>query len=263
MVRSVDPRRPSRRRAWRRRLCAGLAGAGSVVALAGCATTQQQAARLQLNAARIHAAERPTVVRAAGQAVEVSDVAMLTTPAGHTFVVTVHNPRASAVTDLPISVGVRVGGHRRVYLNARSPQELSYFDAHLPRIAGEATATWVFSTTRSVPAQARAFALVGARSSPGTAAGATAPAIRARVTSTKVASRARAWIEIRLRNDSGIPQYQLPVDAVAVRGHRVVGAGERTVAQLGSGATRTIRVPVHGSISRARIKVAALPAIVH
>ena len=262
MVRSVDPGQPWRLSPWRRRLCACLAGAGTVVALAGCATTQQQAARLQLNAARIRAAERPTVVRDAGSAVEVSDVAMLTTPTGHTFVVTVHNPRASAVTDLPISVGVRVGGHRRVYLNAHSPQELSYFDAHLPRIAADATAMWVFSTARSVPARARAFALVGARSSPGTAAGATAPAIHASVTGTKIASRARAWVEVRLRNDSGIPQYQLPVDAVAVRGHRVIGAGERTVAQLSSGATRTIRVPVHGSISRARIEVAALPAIV-
>ena len=134
--------------------------------LAGCATTQQEAARLQLNSARIRSAEQKTVVRSAGSAVEVSDVSLLSSPGAHTFVVTLHNRRSTAVTDLPISVGVSSRGHHRVDLNAHSTEELSYYDSHLPRIAAGSSLTWVFTTSSKLPPRAHPFALVGAHPSP-------------------------------------------------------------------------------------------------
>jgi len=231
--------------------------------LAGCATTQQEAARLQLNSARIRTAEQRTVVHSAGSAVHVSAVSLLSSPGAHTFVVTVHNQRSSAVTDLPISVGVSIRGHRRVDLNAHSSEELSYFDAHLPRIAAGSSLTWVYTTSSKLPSRAHPFALVGAQPSPAASAGATAPAIAARVTGTQAGRRGAALLEVTLRNGSTIPQYQMPVYAVAQRGGRVVAAGELIVPHLGSRKTLPVRVPVRGSLSDARIKIAALPAIVH
>jgi hypothetical protein len=232
------------------------------VTLAGCATTQDEAARLQLNSARIRTAEQKTVVRSAGSAVEVSDVSLLSSPGAHTFVVTVHNPHSSAVTDLPISVGVSSRGHRRVDLNAHSADELSYFNAHLPRIAGGRSVTWVFTTKAKVPSRAHPFALVGAHPLPAASAGATAPTIAARVTGTH-STHNGASLEVTLRNNSTIPQYQMPIYAVAQRGRRVVAAGELTVPHLGSHKTLSVLVPVRGPLTDARIKVAALPAIVH
>ena len=168
-----------------RGVCAALASAGVLVTLAGCATTQDEAARLQLNSARIRTAEQKTVVRSAGSAVAVSTVSLLSSPGAHTFVVTVHNRQSSAVMDLPISVGVSSRGDRRVDVNAHSTQELSYYDAHLPRIAAGGSLTWVFTTTAKLPSRAHPFALVGARPSPATSAGASAPTIAARVTATQ------------------------------------------------------------------------------
>jgi hypothetical protein len=255
-VRSVD------RSTTSRRVCAGLAAMGAVVTLAGCATTQDEAARLQLNSARIRTAEQKTVVRSAGSAVAVNAVSLLSSPGAHTFVVTVHNRQSSAVTDLPISVGVSSRGHRRVDLNAHSTQELSYNDSHLPRIAAGSSLTWVFTTTTKLPSGAHPFALVGARPSPAASAGATAPTIAARVTGTQ-RTRNGAVLEVTLRNGSTIPQYQMPIYAVAERGGRFVAAGELIVPHLGSQKTLSVRVPVRGLLSDARLNVAALPAIVH
>jgi hypothetical protein len=246
-----------------RRVCAGLAAAGAVVTLAGCATTQDEAARLQLNSARIRTAEQKTVVRSAGSAVEVSDVSLLSSSGAHTFVVTVHNRQSSAVTDLPISVGVSARGHRRVDLNAHSTQELSYYDAHLPRIAAGSSLTWVFTTTTKLPSRAHPFALVGARPSPAASAGVSAPTIAARVTGTQHTHGGGAVLKVMLRNGSTIPQYQMPIYAVAERGGRVVAAGELIVPHLGSQKMLSVLVPVRGLLSDARIQVAALPAIVH
>jgi hypothetical protein len=242
---------------------AAVAGAGVAALLSGCSTTQDEAARLQLNSARIRTAELRTVVRSAGSAVQVRHVSLLTSHGASTFVVTVHNQDARAVTDLPISVGVTVKGHHRIDLNTHSTQELSYFDAHLPRVAAGETVSWVFTTTRRLPARARPFAFVGSHPSPAASAGATAPTIAARVTGTQGTANGGALLQVTLRNGSTIPQYQLPVYAVAARGGRVVAAGALVVPHLGSRKTLSVRVPVRGSVSDARLNVAALPAIVH
>ena len=257
MVRSVD------RSPLARSVGAGLAGVGAVALLAGCSTTQDEAARLQLNSARIRAAQLPTVVRSAGSPVQVEHVAVLTGHRARTFVVTVRNGGTRAVTDLPISVGVMAQGHHRLDLNARSTQELSYFDAHLPRIGPGQTVSWVFSTSRRLPAKAHPFALVGSRPSPATPAGVTAPTIAARVTGTQGAADGGAIVQVTLRNESTIPQYQMPVYAVAARRGHVVAAGALVVPHLGSRKTLSVRVPVRGSLSDARLNVAAPPAIVH
>ncbi|MFZ0385505.1 MAG: hypothetical protein WAL22_07575 [Solirubrobacteraceae bacterium] len=229
------------------------------IAVAGCATTQQEAVRLQLNSARIRASENPTKVAVAGRALRVTRVALVRGRTGSAIVVALHNPGRRTISDLPISVGVRTGDARQRPLNVRSSSELSYFDAHVPVIAAGRTVTWVYATSHRTPAGARPYAIVGAR-----------PSVRApRVTAAPaISATARGQVRwfpgtaVTLHNRSSIPQYQLQVYVVARHGRRYVAAGALTVPHLGSGGRHTVVVPLFGHRGRGRLEFEALPTIV-
>ncbi|HTU96968.1 MAG TPA: hypothetical protein VMF14_14075 [Solirubrobacteraceae bacterium] len=241
-----------------------LAAVAPAAALAGCATTQQEAARLQLNAARIRASEQPTEVRAPGNAVEVTRVARIVTGGRSAFVVQVRNAARRPVSDLPISVGVRVRGKRPIYLNRQSEAELSYFDAHLPLVAAGGTLTWVYTTDRRLPAHARPFAVVGGTPSNPAPRSHPLPVIRASAVAPVTTASGAAGtspVAISLRNLSAVPQYQLQVYAVAERDGRFVAAGSFTVPHLGSNASSRLRLPILGHINHARLQIEAAPTI--
>lgn len=249
-----------------------LAAAGS---LAGCSTTQQEAARLQLNSARIRASEIPIHVTAPGRAVQVARVALVSGGGQTAFIVQVHNPALRPVSDLPISVGVRIGARRVVYVNSQSPHEDSYFDAHLPVVAARGTLTWVYTTARRLPAHSRPFALVGGQPTPAVPRVSQLPVIRASALSGTPAAagagtpatvgaashRAASQLAIALHNLSGVPQYQLQVYAFAQTAGRYVAAGDITVAHLGSQGSATLRLGLLGSLRHARLQIEALPTI--
>jgi hypothetical protein len=238
-----------------------IAAAGAI--LAGCSTTQQEAARLQLDSARIRASQVPTRVTVAGHTVQVTRLALVPGASGTAFVVQIRNPGARAVSDLPISVGVRAGRKRR-FLNTRSPSEFSYFEAHLPVIEPGATLTWVYETNQHLSAHARPFASVGAVPSVPARQASRLPIIRASVSpSSTQGSAAGSPLAIALRNESTIPQYQLQIYAYAQEGNRYVAAGDLTVPHLGSQAHLTAKLPIVGASATARLEVEALPTIVH
>jgi hypothetical protein len=237
----------------------------AAAALGGCATTQQEAKRLQLNSARIRASQVPTRVAVSGKAVRVMRVALVPGRGGTAFVVQVHNTGARAVSDLPISVGVRVAHKPPRYLNLQSPSEFSYYDAHLPAVAAGGTLTWVYATARRLSARARPFAIVG--DVPSVAAGPASrlPLIRASASSTlgdEGANAAGSQLAVVLHNLSTIPQYQLQVYAYALSGDRYVVAGNLTVPHLGSQARQTSKVALLGRVNHARLQIEALPTIV-
>ncbi|MGZ4177856.1 MAG: hypothetical protein ACXVSE_08420 [Solirubrobacteraceae bacterium] len=234
------------------------AGAVLVSALTGCATTMQEAARLQLNAARIRTSEVATHVRSSGGAVQVLHVARVRGGGRTAFIVEVRNRGNRAIADLPISVGVRGAHGRRIEVNALSSQEDSYFDAHLPGIPAGGTLTWVYTTARRLPPHARPFALVAARPDPPVSVTATVPVIRAQA---KAAGGAE--LTVALRNLSSVPQYQLQVYAVARSEGRYLAAGSLTVPHLGSESVRTVRLPVVGNPGGAALAVEALPTILN
>jgi hypothetical protein len=239
------------------RSASGLAaGLATAAALTGCATTMQEASRLQLNAARIRTSQVATHVRSSATVVQVLHVARVSGGGRTAFVVAVRNPGRRAIADLPISVGVRAGHGRRIDVNALSSAEDSYFNAHLPGIAPGGTVTWVFTTGRRLPRAARPFALVGARPDPAVAAEGAVPVIRVRARAA-----AGPTLAVTLRNLSSIPQYQLQVYAVARSGGRYRAAGNLTVAHLGSQSTRTVQVPVVGKLGDAALVVEAHPTI--
>ena len=229
------------------------------IAVAGCATTQQEAVRLQLNGARIRASEHPTRVAVAGRALRVTRVALVRGRSGSAIVVRLYNPGRRTVSDLPISVGVRKGAARERPLNVRSPLELSYFDAHVPVIAPGRTVTWVYTTTRRLPAGSRPYAIVGARPSVQAPRVSTAPVISAIAAGKATATR----VPVTLQNRSSIPQYQLQLYAVARHGRRYVAAGALTVPHLDGDGKHTVQLPLLGHPGQGRLRFEALPAMVN
>jgi hypothetical protein len=240
-------------------IAAGIPLLGAAGLLAGCSTTMQTAARLQLNDARIRASQAGVRVPSsqASSTVRVRHLQVIASGSRTAFVVTVRNAGTSAVTDLPVSVGYTASRKVPVYLN--SGMNLSYYESHLPAIGAGQQITWVFAAGRRLPARAQPFANVGAHAQP-PAGEVSMPAIStvARVTSSTTASE---LLSVRVRNGSGIPQYQLPVYAVARRDGRVVAAGSASVLALDGGSQQTVRLRLLGDARGADLSVEAPPTI--
>ena len=228
--------------------------------LAGCTTTMQQAARLQLNSARIRASELSTHVKTAGRALHVGSVELLSVGGATAIVVRLRNASDRPVGDLPISVGLQPRGKPRLYLNAQSGRDGFYFDAHVPVVAPRTTFTWVYTLHRRLPAAARPFAIVGPRPAPAVPAPGKLPVISATVKPSAATGGGHAHadsVRVSLHNLSAIPQYQLQVYAFARHRGRYVAAGRLTVEELDGGASGTYRLGLVGRPDGARPQITA------
>ncbi len=224
--------------------------------VAGCTTTQQKAARLQLKNARIRLNETPLRLGAASSGVHVTAVRLLRgrSHPGAAVVVVVRNGSARPVSDLPVLVGVNSPGGHRTDLNAAAGE--SYFQNHLPVIGAGRTLTWVLTLGHRPPGGSRPFAMVGSASP-------TIITTIGRLPSLKVApagTRGTAT-DLTVRNSSGVTQYQLPVYAIARRGERPVAAGQATIEELDGGASAQLRLPLVGNPSGATLSFEAPPTI--
>lgn len=224
-----------------------------ILVLAGCATTQQEAARLRLNSARIRATQvRLRVVRPNPE-IKVQSVSLLASHRGSAIVVRLRNLLANPVSDLPISVGVVARGHRR-YLNGATDSD--YFLSHVPGIAAGGVLTWVFTTRRSLPSSTRPFAVVGVTSPPLVSGLRALPRI-----AISTGTGSPAHVGGLLHNMSSVPQYGLQVYFFASRLGRLVGAGRATIAHLGGGATAAINILAVGKAPRGSVTLEAAPTI--
>lgn len=161
MAHSADLRRTVRApRVRRARVLAGIAVLGVAGPLAGCTTTQQKAARLQLNSARLRAEQVPTKIKRQSTTVQATSISLLRQGKRTAFVVTVTNNSKKTVSDLPILVGYR-GAGGGVFVNGAVGTD--YFASHLPLIAAGASVRWVVTTTRDVPSTAHPLTEIGAR----------------------------------------------------------------------------------------------------
>ncbi len=248
-------RSAERNRARRAAVVTVLLAAGP---LAGCATTQQEAARLQLNSARIRASEVSVVVQSRDPAVASDPPALITGAAGSAILVAVRNLEASPVSDLPISVGIISADGTRDYLNATAG--LPYFDTHLPGVPERGSLRWVFTTARRLPARARLFALVGEGPAPGASHPQTLPAISARIHPSSERANV-STLSLVVHNLSGVPQYQLPVYAFVRRGSRYLAAGGAIIAHLTSDHSTKLQLRLLGDASGAPVQVETPPSI--
>ena len=209
------------------------------LALTGCATTQQTNERYKLRADRTLAGRKPLRVTAPGTDAGVGRVTVLRSAHGGAVVVELRNRSARALSDLPITVGIG-----RAPLNARGG--LNFFQTHVAAIAPGATVAWVFTTRHRIP-RGRPFAVVGnaARS----------PAALPEITAKPAAKGAV------VRNATDVPQYGLPLYALARRGGRYVAAGRTTLQELGTGSSVTVPLRLIGARHGAPLELEALPTI--
>ena len=223
---------------------------------AGCTTTMQKAARVQLNSARERVAQSGVRVSPHDRstAVRVTRVQVASSGAASAYVVSVHNVTGRVVSDLPVSVGFTLG-HTAIYLNAGTG--LAYFQAHLPAVPAGQTLSWVFVTSRRLPAGVRPFAIVGARTDPPASANAVP-----RIEASLAGDASGARVSVRLRNLSGIPQFQLPVYAITWHLGHVVAAGTTSIAALLGGGRQVVSVPLVSSGENVGVTTAAAPATI-
>jgi hypothetical protein len=242
--------------------CTGraIAPALLLVALGGCATTQLQATRLQLNSARIRASELAVRVSARNPDVSVERVELLLGRPGSAIVVRLKNLLAHPVSDLPISVGVTVaGGHRR-YLNGAPGTD--YFLTHTPAIAAGGVLTWVYTNRRPLAPGARPFAAVGLTPAPLASRLRALPRIAvATLSGTSHDRSALQRVRVIVRNLSSVPQYALQVYLIARRSGRDVLAGRATITHLGARASVALNIRLVGKPHAGRVTLEAPPTI--
>lgn len=223
------------------------------VLLTGCVSTQTVASRARLVDARIIASEGATTVGRANPAVSVGAPVVFRDRSGSAIVVALHNDSGRALTDLPISVGVRTRSSRELYLNRSA--NLDYFASHVAAIGPHAGTAWVFTTGTSIP-RGELFATVGLSQLHPTVTGSLPPVhVSLRAASGGVS------LELSVVNRSAIPQYDLPVYAIALRGGREVAAGRTAVAHLGTRGTTTSTLSLIGSSHYNALRLIASPTI--
>ncbi len=235
----------------------------AAVALSGCVSSQQKAAWVKIESARIIASQNDTVIVHPDPQVRVTRVSVVTGPGRLAIVVGLRNLSPRPVNDLPISVGLRERGRRARYLNQRAG--LDYFETHVAEIPGSGSITWLYSGPaprhprgRGL-AEARAFALVGRPSRIPVTVASRIPPVRAAL----VSAQGRV-LRLKVTNLSSIPQVPVPVYALALTGGRYSAAGSGTVAVLSPGSSTPMRLALVGhTTGHQQITLEALPTLFH
>jgi len=241
-----------------RRLSAAFAATAPVaVLLTGCVSTQTVATRARLVDARILASQKVTEVTQANPAVTVGVPVVIRDHAATAIVVAVRNDSARVLTDLPISVGVRTHSGRKKYLNGSA--DLGYFESHIASIDSRASTTWVLITRGRVPS-GRVFATVGVDQLHPSLSG-SLPSIAVSLRATQPRRGYQVTLNVSILNRSAIPQYYLPIYAVALRGDHEVAAGRTTLTHVGTHGTTTSTLELLGSFHYDSLRLIASPTI--
>ena len=242
------------------RISAALVGLATLplgVLLSGCVTTQQVAARARLVDDRIRASQSPLRLTHQNPDVRVTRVSLLPGLTGTALAVALRNTSTRSLTDLPIVVGLTTAAGRKLYLNRSA--NVDYLDNHVVVLPARGLVTWVYTSGRRLPSAARPFAEVGVTQLPEPVAG-TLPRVAVNRVPSGSSSLART-LSVSVSNLSGIPQYSVPVYAVAVRSGRWLAAGRAIVAHLGTHGRATVRLTLLGSPGAASVRLSVLPTI--
>lgn len=240
------------------RRAAMLAVLGAVV-LTGCATTQQTAARLRLNGDRVRVSQVPTDVAVSDPQVAVGPVALVRGRSRTAVIVTLRNLSGRAITDLPLVIE-STAGHSTRYLNTAAG--FPYFGNHIPAVGAHRTLRWVFTTGHPLTPGARLSARIGGRQSVPAGVPTTLPDISTRVIAAVHAADGPQELIVAVDNLSSVPQYQLPVFALASRDGHYVAAGGTDIASLAGDTRVIVRVRVIGDPAHALVALEA-PATIY
>jgi hypothetical protein len=225
---------------------------------AGCVeTTQQKSARAALVAERLLATRQAVVVTRPDASVTVAGVGLVRSAAGAAVAVVLHNDSPAPVSDLRISVGVKVRRGPAVYLN-REPG-LPYFETHVGAIPAGGQVTWVFAASHPITTAGTPFANVGQSTVPISAGRGPLPAVSAAVASVPSPAAGSGVVYARVTNHSSVPQDGLTTYAYAVSHGRLIAAGLASVASLDSGSSTTLPVSLIGNAGSATVRLDAPP----
>jgi hypothetical protein len=214
------------------------------VALSGCATTQDANRRASIQADRTLASRKALELRGIDRNVQVVSTTVLNGKDGSAVVAVLRNRGDRPVNDLPIEVGPQGGDPVNVRPN------VPYFQSHAPAIAPGHQATWVY-VSRDPLGSNRAFVRVGARPTP--------PLTTTdHVTELQTGGKGDgSSVQAVVTNDTGVPQYDLDVYAVARKGGRLVAAGRANLEHLGVTNSAHLTLPMIGDAKRARVQIFA------
>ena len=235
----------------------GLATLPVVVLLSGCVTTEQVAARARLVDARIRASQSPLRLTHRNPDVRVTRLWLLQGPSGTALAVALRNTSTRSLTDLPISVGLTTATGRKLYLNHSA--NVDYLDNHVVVMAPRSLVTWVYTSGRRLPGAVRPFAEVGVTQLPEPVTG-TLPRVAVSRARSAASSAART-LTVSVSKLSGIPQYGVPVYAVAVRSGRLLAAGRAIVAHLATHGGANVPLALLGRPGNASLRLSVLPTI--
>jgi hypothetical protein len=220
--------------------------AASAVALAtvvsGCATTQDTNKRASITADRTIASRQPLKLHGTARDVKVVSTTVLNGKTGSAVVAVLRNDGDTPVNDLPIEVGPE-GGQP---VNARP--NVPYFQSHAPAIAPGQETTWVYVSKDRLGSD-RAFVRVGADPTPPLK-------LADHVSELDAGGKAGASsVHADVTNDTGVPQYNLDVYAVARRGDRLVAAGRGNLEHLGVSSSARLSLPLVGDAKGAHVQI--------
>jgi hypothetical protein len=223
-------------------------GAASLVVLAaavsGCATTQDANKRISVRFDRTLASRKPLELKGTDPDVKIVRTAVVGGKDGSAVVVVLRNTGDSPVNDLPIEVGPQGGEPLNTAAN------VPYFQSHAPAIAPGDEVTWVYASKEKI-GSSEAFARVGApASSPLTTAG--------HVSELDASGKSGgSSVRAEVTNDTGVPQYDLDVYAVARKDGRYVAAGRASLEHLGVSRSARLTLPLFGDAKGTQIQVFA------
>jgi hypothetical protein len=212
--------------------------------LSGCATTQDANRRASIQADRTLASRRALELRGTDRDVRAVTTTVLNGKEGSAVVAVLRNRGSQPVNDLPIEVGPE-GGQP---VNARP--NVPYFQSHAPAIAPGEETTWVYVSKDPLGSN-RAFVRVGAHPTPPLT---TADHVSALDAGGKGDGSS---VKADVTNDTGVPQYDLDVYAVARTGGRMVAAGRANVEHLGVTESAHLTLPVIGDAKGAQVQIFA------
>lgn len=213
-------------------------------ALSGCATTQDANKRASIQADRTLASRKALELHGTDRDVQVVSTTVINGKEGSAVVAVLRNRGSRPVNDLPIEVGPEGGDP----VNARP--NVPYFQSHAPAIPPGEEATWVYVSKDPLGSN-RAFVRVGAHPTP--------PLSTADHVSELDAGGQGDGSSVKadVTNDTGVPQYDLDVYAVARKGGRLVAAGRANLEHLGVTDRAHLTLPVIGDAKGARIQIFA------
>ncbi len=183
-----------------------VAGLLAVVALTGCDTTQNKAARLKIRSERTLASREPTKLGEPAKDVEVVDATVLRGDGESAIAVTLRNTGSEPVNDLPLLVGVHKPGGGREYLN--DGKDVAYFKAHAPALAAGEDGVWIY-TGKQRARPRRSGVREGRRRADAAARARLRPIRSCSSPRARSPPRASDRVQVDVANEIGFTQYDL------------------------------------------------------